>query len=63
MLRQKAQVRQKKQDFIQAAHKPRAFEMRFQPETLEAVASVDGSIVITVYAPEPSWEVSQRRRD
>ena len=36
---------------IQAAKESRLFELRLPPKTLEAVASVGGRIVITVYAP------------
>jgi hypothetical protein len=37
---------------IQAGLKPRVFELRFQPATLESVAAIGGRIVITVYAAE-----------
>ncbi len=37
---------------VQAAHKPHLFELRLDPETLDAVASVGGRIVVTVYAAE-----------
>ena len=37
---------------IEAAARSRMFELRLEPKTLEAVATVDGRIVITVYAPE-----------
>ena len=37
---------------IQAAFKPRRFELRLQPETLKAAASINGRIVVTVYAAE-----------
>jgi hypothetical protein len=49
---------------IEAAVKSRLFELRLQPETLQAVASVDGRIVITVYAPVrlPSSPRSRLRR-
>jgi hypothetical protein len=50
---------------IEAARRSQMFELRLQPETLEAVASVDGRIVITVYAPErlpPSASSGVRRR-
>ena len=37
---------------IEAAARSRMFELGLEPKTLEAVASVSGRIVITVYAPE-----------
>jgi hypothetical protein len=36
---------------IEAAQKARPFELRLRRETLEAIASVDGQLVFTVYAP------------
>lgn len=38
---------------IEAAKRSTSFELRLRPETLSAVASVDGRIVVTVYAPDP----------
>ena len=49
---------------IEAAARSRMFELRLEPETLKAVASVGGRIVITVYAPErlsPSLSSGVRR--
>jgi hypothetical protein len=46
----------KSRDFnigIQSALKPRCHELRLSAETLEAVARVRGSVVITTYAPAP----------
>ena len=37
---------------IEAAGRSPALELRLQPQTLAAVAAVDGRIVVTVYAPE-----------
>ena len=37
---------------IEAAEKAPLFELRLEPSTLQAVASVSGRVVITVYAPE-----------
>ena len=37
---------------IEASERSTSFELRLRPETLSAVASVDGRIVVTVYAPE-----------
>jgi hypothetical protein len=34
---------------IQAATKPFSYELRLQPETLAAIASVNGRLVVTVY--------------
>jgi hypothetical protein len=46
---------------IQAGLKPRVFELRFQPATLEAVAAVGGRIVITVYAAERRQALAGRQ--
>jgi hypothetical protein len=37
---------------VEAASKSRPLELKLQPETIAAVASVKGSVVITVYAPD-----------
>ncbi len=37
---------------IEAAREARAYELRLGRETLEAIASVNGRLVITVYAPQ-----------
>jgi hypothetical protein len=44
---------------IQSAIQPRAHELRLQADTLEAVARVGGSILITTYPPVP--DMSPRR--
>jgi hypothetical protein len=47
--------RAKSRDFnigIEAAARSTAFELRLESQTLEAVTTVDGRIIITVYAPE-----------
>jgi hypothetical protein len=41
---------------IQAAAAPRYHELRLKPETLEAVARVKGSVVVTTYAPAPDTQ-------
>jgi hypothetical protein len=46
---------------IQAAQDSRTFELRLPPKTLEAVASIGGRIVITVYAPERLRTLPTRR--
>ena len=38
---------------IQAAFKPRSFELLLRPATITAVADVGAQLLITVYAPEP----------
>jgi hypothetical protein len=38
---------------IQAASKPRSFELLLRPATVAAVADVGAQLLITVYAPEP----------
>lgn len=51
----------KSRDFnigIQSALKPHCHELRLTAQTLEAVAGVRGSVVITTYAPVP--EISAR---
>jgi hypothetical protein len=37
---------------IEAATESPMFEWRIQPKTLDAVARVDGQVIVTVYAPE-----------
>jgi hypothetical protein len=37
---------------IEATARSKVFELRLQPKTLEAIVSVDGTVVVTVYAPE-----------
>jgi hypothetical protein len=37
---------------IEAAHRPRSFELRLQDSTLESVARLGASVVVTVYAAE-----------
>jgi hypothetical protein len=37
---------------IEVAAKAKAFELRLDGDTLDAIRSVDGTIVVTVYAPE-----------
>ncbi len=39
---------------IEAGFEPHAFELRLQERTLKAIADVQGVVVITVYAPDPS---------
>ena len=39
---------------IQAAFKPRSFELPLRPATITAVADVGAQLLITVYAPEPT---------
>ena len=46
---------------IEATVKSPLFELRIQPETLDAVARVGGRIVITVYAPVRLSPGGQRR--
>jgi hypothetical protein len=45
---------------IEAAQKAPAFELRLQPETLAAVASIRGRIVVTVYPPDRVTQSSRR---
>ena len=47
---------------VQGALSPRAFELRLQPETLDAAASVNGRIVVTVYAAELPQPKAMRTR-
>jgi len=46
---------------IEAAIKSPIFEWRIQPKTLDAVARVDGRIIVTVYAPERRPGVARSR--
>jgi hypothetical protein len=49
---------------IQAAFKPRSFELAVQPDTLKAVARLGARVVVTVYAAEsPTAEVQPVRRN
>jgi hypothetical protein len=47
---------------IEAAARSRVFELRLHPATLEAVAKVDGRIVVTVYAPHRVLRVARTRK-
>jgi hypothetical protein len=37
---------------IEATVRSKTFELKLQPKTLAAIVSVDGTVVVTVYAPE-----------
>jgi hypothetical protein len=46
---------------IQAGVVPRVHELRLKPRTLEAVAAVGATVVITTYAPDTSSSATKRR--
>ncbi|HWR97725.1 MAG TPA: hypothetical protein VN317_04820 [Candidatus Methanoperedens sp.] len=47
---------------VEAAHRARTFELRLRPTTLKAVAQVNGTIAITVYAPERIYKRAGPKR-